>query len=77
MAFESLVHCSKRSDSTRGVLRCHTGCLPSTGWENLMGDLDVQELPLMTEVMQDKVVGTTQVVNPHLEQREYGGVPRG
>ena len=53
MAFESLVHCSKRSDSTRGVLRCHTGCLPSTGWENLMGDLDVEELPLMTEVMQD------------------------
>lgn len=51
-------------------------CPPRAG-KNLIGDLDVEELPLMTEVMQDKVVGTTQVVNPRLEQREYGGVPRG
>lgn len=42
-----------------------------------MGDLDVEELPLMTEVMQDEVVAVTQVVSPALEQREYGGVPRG
>ena len=30
----------------------------------------------MTEVMQHKVVGTT-LVNPHLEQRECSGIPRG